>query len=50
MFAFNKPWMDAVGLIMLTVLPFTGVITIGEALAGFSDPNIVLLGAPFRDR
>lgn len=47
MFAFNKPWMDAVGLIMLTVLPFTGVITIGEALAGFSDPNIVLLGALF---
>jgi len=47
MFAMNKPRMDAVGLIMLTVLPFTGVITMGEALAGFSDPNIVLLGALF---
>jgi len=47
MFAMNKPRMDAVGLIMLTVLPFTGVITMGEALAGFSDANIVLLGALF---
>jgi di/tricarboxylate transporter len=47
MFALNRPRMDAVALIMLTVLPFTGVITMGEALAGFSDPNIVLLGALF---
>lgn len=47
MFALNKPRMDAVGLIMLTALPLTGVITMGEALAGFSDPNIVLLGALF---
>ena len=47
MFAMNKPRMDAVGLIMLTILPFTGVITMGQALAGFSDPNIVLLGALF---
>lgn len=47
MFAINKPRMDAVALIMLTALPFTGVITMGEALAGFSDPNIVLVGALF---
>lgn len=47
MFAMNKPRMDAVGLIMLTILPFTGVITMSESLAGFSDPNIVLLGALF---
>jgi len=47
MFAMNKPRMDAVALIMLTVLPFTGVITMGETLAGFSDANIVLLGALF---
>ena len=39
--------MDAVGLIMLTVLPLTGVISMGEALAGFSDSSIVLLGALF---
>jgi di/tricarboxylate transporter len=47
MFAVNKPRMDAVALIMLTVLPFTGVITMGEALAGFSDANIVLIAALF---
>src|SRR5262245_11500445 len=47
MFAINKPRLDAVALIMLTVLPFTGVLTIGEALAGFSDSNIVLIAALF---
>ena len=47
MFAINKPRMDAVGLLMLTALPLTGVISMKEALAGFSDPNIVLLGALF---
>lgn len=47
MFALNKPRMDAVALIMLTALPFTGAITMGEALAGFSDANIVLIAALF---
>lgn len=47
MFAMNRPRMDAVGLIMLTVLPFTGVLTMAEALAGFADPNIVLIAALF---
>jgi di/tricarboxylate transporter len=67
MFAVNRPRMDAVALIMLTVLPFTNVIsrgvawvmprelpssdktviTMGEALAGFSDANIVLIAALF---
>jgi di/tricarboxylate transporter len=47
MFAINKPRMDAVALIMLIALPFTGVITMNEALAGFSDPNIVLIAALF---
>jgi di/tricarboxylate transporter len=47
MFAANRPRLDVVALLMLTVLPFTGVITVGEALAGFSDPNIVLIAALF---
>jgi di/tricarboxylate transporter len=47
MFAINKPRMDAVALMMLTALPFTGVLTMGEALAGFSEPNIVLIAALF---
>jgi di/tricarboxylate transporter len=47
MFAVNKPRVDAVALIMLVLLPFTGVLTMNEALAGFSNPNIVLIGAMF---
>ncbi|MBR0683568.1 SLC13 family permease [Roseomonas eburnea] len=47
MFIINKPRMDAVGLLMIVLLPFTGVLTINEALAGFADPSIVLLAALF---
>lgn len=47
MFALNRPRMDAVALIMLVLLPFTGVLTMSEALAGFSDSNIVLIAALF---
>ncbi len=47
MFALNRPRMDAVALIMMTVLPLTGVITVSDALAGFSDPNVVLIAALF---
>lgn len=47
MFALNRPRMDAVALIMLAALPLTGVITMGEALAGFSDSNIVLIALLF---
>lgn len=47
MFALNRPRMDAVALLMMTALPFTGVISMNEALAGFSDPNIVLIAALF---
>jgi len=47
MFAIGKPRMDAVALLMLTALPLTGVISMPEALAGFSDANIVLIAALF---
>lgn len=47
MFAANRPRMDAVALLMMIALPLTGVIDMGEALAGFSDPNIVLIAALF---
>jgi di/tricarboxylate transporter len=47
MFAINKPRMDAVALIMLVALPLTGSVTVAEALAGFSDANIVLIAALF---
>ncbi|MFZ1430807.1 MAG: SLC13 family permease [Geminicoccaceae bacterium] len=47
MFARGQPRMDAVALIMLAVLPLTGVVTMGEALAGFSDSNVVLIALLF---
>lgn len=47
MFAINKPRVDAVALIMIVALPFTGVISMNEAIAGFSNPNIVLIAAMF---
>ena len=47
MFALGRPRMDAVALIMMTVLPLTGAIDVAEALAGLSDPNIVLIAALF---
>jgi di/tricarboxylate transporter len=47
MFTINRPRMDAAALIMMTILPFTGIITVNESLAGLSDPNIVLIAALF---
>jgi di/tricarboxylate transporter len=47
MFAINRPRMDVVALIMLVALPLTGIITVNDALAGFSDANIVLIAALF---
>src|SRR5690349_13173761 len=47
MFVLNRPRMDAVALIMLVLLPLTGTVTVQEALAGFGDPNIVLIAALF---
>ena len=39
--------MDVVAMIMIVVMPFTGIISINEALAGFSNSNIVLIAALF---
>ncbi len=47
LFVRNKPRADVVALLALTLLPLTGVVTIPEALAGFSDPNVVLIAALF---
>lgn len=47
MFAVDRPRMDYVALLVLCVLPLTGVVEIQEALSGFSDPNIVLIVALF---
>ena len=47
LFAINRPRMDAVALLVLVALPFTGVLRVDEALAGFSDSNVVLIAAMF---
>lgn len=47
MFIANRPRMDAVGLLMMALLPFTGVLTMNEAIAGFADPAVVLLALLF---
>lgn len=47
MFALGRPRMDAVALLMLVLLPLTGVISMTEALAGFSDANVVLIALLF---
>ena len=47
MFALNRPRVDAVALIMMVLLPFTGVLSVEEAIAGFANPNVVLIGAMF---
>ncbi len=47
MFILNRPRMDAVALLMIVLLPFTGVMTMAEALAGFADPVVVLIAALF---
>jgi len=47
MFVINRPRMDAVALLVMMAMPFTGVITMNEALAGFADPSIILIAALF---
>lgn len=47
MFVMNRPRMDAIALLMMCLLPLTGVIQVHEALAGLGDPNIVLIAALF---
>src|SRR5262245_28725859 len=47
MFARGRPRMDAVALLMVVLLPLTGIVTMNEALAGFSDSNVVLIALLF---
>ncbi|MGQ2908795.1 MAG: SLC13 family permease [Aliihoeflea sp.] len=47
MFALGRPRMDVVALIMIVALPLSGVISVEQALAGFSDPSIILIAALF---
>lgn len=47
MFALGRPRMDVVGLLVIIALPLLGILDISETLAGFSDPNVILIAALF---
>jgi len=47
MFVVGKPRMDVVGLLAMLALPLAGILNVSEALAGFSDPNVILIAALF---
>ncbi len=47
MFAIGRPRSDVVGLLMIVALPLTGVIGMAEALAGFSDPTVIMIALLF---
>ncbi|AYF97916.1 SLC13 family permease [Protaetiibacter intestinalis] len=47
LFALGRPRMDVVALLVIVALPLTGILTVPEALSGFSDPNVILIAALF---
>src|SRR6516162_5654615 len=47
LFVANKPPMDVVALLVIVILPLCGIISVPEALASFSDPNVLLIAALF---
>ncbi len=47
LFMIDWPRMDVVALSAMVALPVFGIITVQEAFAGFSDPNVVLIAALF---
>jgi len=47
LFVLNRPRMDVVALLAMVALPLSGVISVNEALAGFSDPSVVLIATLF---
>ncbi|WP_286309293.1 SLC13 family permease [Agromyces mangrovi Wang et al. 2018] len=47
LFAIGRPRMDVVAVLVVVALPLTGVLTVPETLAGFADPNVILIAALF---
>jgi di/tricarboxylate transporter len=46
-FILNRPRMDVVALLALVALVLSGVLTVPEAVAGFSEPSVLLIAAFF---
>ncbi len=47
LFVINRPRMDVVALLVMVALPLSGILSAEEALAGFADPNVILIAALF---
>ncbi|WP_072930556.1 SLC13 family permease [Nissabacter archeti] len=47
LFATNKLRMDVVALLVIVAFVLGGTLSVNEALAGFSDPNVILIAALF---
>lgn len=47
MFAVGRPRMDVVAVLLIVALPLSGVLSLPETLAGFADPNVILIAALF---
>ncbi|QDU75098.1 Citrate transporter [Bremerella volcania] len=47
LFIIDWPRMDVVALSAMVALPVLGIVSVQEAFAGFSDPNVVLIAALF---
>jgi len=47
LFASNKLRMDVVALLVIVAFVMSGTLTLHEAMAGFSDPNVILIAALF---
>lgn len=46
-FILNRPRMDVVALSAMVALVASGTLSVGEALAGFSEPSVILIAAFF---
>lgn len=47
LFVVGRPRSDAVALLVMLLLPLSGTVSYREALAGFSNPNIILIACLF---
>ncbi|RHW19816.1 SLC13 family permease [Pseudomonas jilinensis] len=47
LFILNKPRMDVVALLVILALPLSGILSLEETMAGFSDPSVILIAALF---
>jgi len=47
MLALNRPRADAVAILLVVILPITGLVSVQESLSGFADPSVMLVAALF---